>query len=239
MFGFALDTEKPQIITLIKDVKNLESNKTNKTNFGYRKLRLINIENTEHLKSEIEKATCNFNNHGYVYLLDQNNSIVTGTFISNIRITKSKKSHFSLNGYVWQQPKGYYKAWKMKTNNQINDKNIWKCFGKDELQGWLVFALNNMKNESSKENLNIEINGDNFHNLDEFFCTLGEEINGVAGYFGRNILSLYDCMRGDFGVESIDELNWKNHHKSKKLFKSKFNEILRIFEEFNVIINLQ
>ena len=237
MFAFSRDTShEPQFTSIIEDVKNLENNKTN---FGYRKLRLINIENPEQLKSEIEKATCNFNNQGYVYLLDQNNSIVTGTFISNITITKSKKNHFSINGYVWHQPKGYYKAWKMKTNNQINDKNTWKSFGKDELQGWLVFALNNMKNESSKENLNIEINGDNFHNLNEFFCTLGEKINGVAGYFGRNIPSLYDCLRGDFGVESIQELTWKNHQKSKKLFKTKFNEILQIFEEFDVKINLK
>ncbi|MGI9651805.1 barstar family protein [Chryseobacterium sp. RLHN22] len=237
MFAFSLDTsDEPQFISLIEDVKNLESNKTN---FGYRKLRLINIENFEQLKSEIEKETCNFNNQGYVYLLDQKNSTVTGTFISNITITKSKKNHFSLNGYVWHQPKGYYKAWKMKVNSQITSKNIWRNFEKDELQGWLVFALNNMINESSKENLNIQIDGNNFHNLDEFFCNLGEEINGIAGYFGRNIPALYDCLRGDFGVKSIEELTWKNHQKSKKLFKTKFHKILQIFEEFNVKINLQ
>lgn len=89
MFAFSLDTsDEPQFISLIEDVKNLESNKTN---FGYRKLRLINIENFEQLKSEIEKETCNFNNQGYVYLLDQKNSIVTGTFISNITITNQRR----------------------------------------------------------------------------------------------------------------------------------------------------
>ncbi|MFL9833881.1 hypothetical protein [Chryseobacterium terrae] len=171
MFAFALDTlEKPQIISLIEDVKNLESNKTN---FGFRKLRLINVENPAQLKLEIEKAIDNFDNHGSIHLLDQNNSILTGTYISNIKISKSKKNNLCLSGYVWHQPKGYYKAWKMKMYNQINDKNIWKNFEKNELQGWLVFALNNMNTESSKENLIIEINGDEFNNLDEFFCTLG------------------------------------------------------------------
>lgn len=237
MFAFALDTlEKPQIISLIENVKNLESNKTN---FGFRKLRLINVENPTQLKLEIEKSIANFDNQGSIYLLDQNNSILTGTFINNIKISKSDKNNLSLSGYVWHQPKGYYKAWKMKMNNQINDKNIWKNFEKNELQGWLVFALNNMNTESSKEDLIIEINGDHFNNFDELFCTLGEEINGVAGYFGRNIPALYDCMRGGFGVNSIEKLTWKNHQKSKKLFKSKFIEILQIFEDFDVEINLQ
>lgn len=237
MFAFALDTlEEPQIISLIEDIKNLENNKSS---FGYRNLRLINVENPEQLKLEIEKATSNFENQGFIHLLDKNNSILTGTFINDIKILKSKKKNLSLRGYVWHQPKGYYKAWKMKMANQINDKKSWKSFEKDELQGWLVFALNNMHSGISKENLKIEISGDDFHNLDEFFCTLGEEINGLSGYFGRNIPALYDCMRGDFGAESIKELTWKNHQKSKKLFKTKFTEILQIFEEFNVKINLQ
>ncbi|QQQ28128.1 barstar family protein [Chryseobacterium indoltheticum] len=237
MFAFALDTlEEPQIISLIEDVKNLESNKTN---FGFRKLRLINVKNPARLKLEIEKSIANSDNQGSIYLLDQNNSIITGTFISNIKISKSEKNNLSLSGYVWHQPKGYYKAWEMKMNNQINARDIWKNFEKNELLGWLVFALNNMNTEPSKENLIIEINGDHFNNIDEFFCTLGEEINGFAGYFGRNIPALYDCLRGDFGVISIKELTWKNHQKSKKLFKSKFNEVLQTFEDFDIKINLQ
>ena len=237
MFAFALDTlEKPQIITYIEQVKNLENNNKN---FGYRQLRLMNVENPAQLALEIEKATANFDNQGFIYLLNKDNTILTGTFISDIKILKSEKNNLSLSAYVWHQPKGYYKAWKMKMNKQINNKNIWKNFKKDELQGWLVFALNNTFYENSKENLKIQIDGNNFHNLDEFFCNLGEEINGIAGYFGRNIPAFYDCSRGDFGVGSIEELTWKNHLKSKKIFKTKFNEILRIFEDFNVKINLQ
>lgn len=40
-------------------------------------------------------------------------------------------------------------------------------------------------------------------------------------------------------IVSSEELTWKNHQKSKKLFKTKFHKILQIFEEFNVKINLQ
>lgn len=236
MFGFSLDkgAVSPEIITTIEDVKNLEGD-----NIRYRQIRLINVENPEQIKLEIEKAAANFDNQGFIYLLNNNNSILTGTFVSNIQILKSQKNNLYLRGYVWRQPKGYYKAWKMKMANQINDKKIWKSFEKDELQGWLVFALSNRDSGISKENLKIEINGNDFHNLDEFFCVLGEEINGVAGYFGRNIPALYDCLRGGFGVHSIKELTWKNHARSKKLFKTKFIEIMTIFQEFNIIINLE
>jgi len=236
MFAFALDkNDEPQIITYIENVKNLE----NSHNFGYRQIRLINVQNPDRLISELDKSAKSFDNDGFIYLVDQNNSILTGTFISDITISKSKKNNVSLSGYVWHQPHGYYKAWIMKMNNQLDSKNIWKAFRKDELQGWLVFALNNMHSKISKENIEIEIDGNDFHNLDEFFCTVGEEINGTAGYFGRNIPALYDCLRGDFGVESIKELTWKNHQKSKRLFKTKFDEILEIFKDFKIKITLQ
>lgn len=82
MFGFSLDkgAVSPEIITTIEDVKNLEGD-----NIGYRQIRLINVENPEQIKLEIEKATANFDNQGFIYLLNNNNnnnSILTGTFIS-------------------------------------------------------------------------------------------------------------------------------------------------------------
>lgn len=236
MFGFSLDkgAVSPEIITTIEDVKNLEGVK-----IGYRQIRLINVENPLKLKLELENIIDPFDNQGYINFLDHKNSIVAGTFISNIRILNLEKKNISLSGYVWHQPKGYYKAWKMQVNGEINHINVWKIFQKDELQGWLVFALNNQKPNLIKENINIEINGNDFHNLDEFFCVLGEEINGVAGYFGRNIPALYDCLRDGFGVHSIKELTWKNHARSKQLFKTKFIEMITIFQEFNIIINLE
>ncbi|MDM1556650.1 barstar family protein [Chryseobacterium indologenes] len=127
----------------------------------------------------------------------------------------------------------------MKINNQITEKNVWKTFKKDELQGWFVWALNSTNNDIPKVNITIRIDGNEFHNLDSFFCTLGEEIHGPGGYFGRNLYAMYDYLRGDFGVESVSELIWINHQRSKKLLKSKFNEIIKIFEDFNVKIVLK
>lgn len=236
MFGFTFDSEtEPEIIALMDDVRNIES----PAGIIYRTIRLINVENASNLLSAIENAAKIYENNGFICMLDDTKSIVARTFISNIRILKSKKNNITLYGQVWCHPPGYLKAWKMRLNHEITKKIIWKNFRKEELQGWLVYALHTTRIDKVKENISIEIDGNEFHNLDSFFCTLGEEVNGVAGYFGRGIYALYDCMRGDFGVKSISKLTWINHQRSKKLFKTKFDEILQIFEDYRVQVVLK
>jgi hypothetical protein len=34
-----------------------------------------------------------------------------------------------------------------------------------------------------------------------FLCALAEAIHGPGGYFGRDLLSLQDCLRGGFGLK--------------------------------------
>lgn len=236
MFGFELDEgENSQIITVIDDVKNIEGISP----IAYKKVKLINVNDMAGFKSAIESSSKTYDNHGCIVVLDKQKNVVARTFINNIRIIKSKHNNITFIGHVWQHPKGFQKALDMKINNEIIEKNLWKTFKKDELKGWLVWALNSRNNEIPKVNITIRIDGNEFHNLDSFFCTLGEEIHGPGGYFGRNLYAMYDCLRGDFGVESVSELIWINHQRSKKLFKSKFNEIIEIFEDFNVKISLQ
>jgi hypothetical protein len=195
MFAFSFDTEEEtQIITHIDDVKNLESNRSN---IEYRELRLINVHEVQKLISEIEKATKTYNQNGFIHFLDENRSTITKTFINEVRIIKSKNNNVTLSGYVWHKPKGFQKACKMMFNNEISEKNIWKYFRKDELQGWLVAALNFSKTAFDKENIIIQIDGDDFHNLDEFYCSIGEEIHGPGGYFGRQT---YACTTVYVGI---------------------------------------
>ncbi|MGE8553878.1 MAG: barstar family protein [Chryseobacterium jejuense] len=236
MFGFELDEgENSQIITTIDDVKNIEGSHS----IAYKKVKLINVNDIASFKSAIESSSKTYDNHGCICVLDEQKTIVARTFISNIRIIKSKHNNVTFIGHVWQHPKGFQKALDMKINNQITEKNVWKTFKKDELQGWLVWALNSKNNDTPKANITVRIDGNEFHNLDSFFCTLGEEIHGPGGYFGRNLYAVYDCLRGGFGVESVSELIWINHQKSKKLLKSKFNAIIETFEDFNVKITLK
>lgn len=234
MFGFALDTgNTPEIISLIDQVYNIEGSNP----IAYKKVRLVNVHNIPALISVVENASKTNMNNGFIYRLDQQKTIISSTFISDIKISKPKRN-IILTGFAWVSPKGYQKAQDMKLNNQINKKHIWKNFRKDELQGWLIHALHSTIPEMNQENINIQIDGNDFHSLDGFFCILGEEINGVSGYFGRNLYALYDCLRGDFGVKSISELNWINHKRSKKILKTKFKQIVEIFEDHNVKVLL-
>ncbi|MCU7618633.1 barstar family protein [Chryseobacterium sp. PBS4-4] len=238
MFGFSLDSghHPPELITIIEDVKNLESN--NKS-IGYRELRLLNVENIARLKATIDEATINYDNNGFIHYLNENQEVITYTFISKLKVIKSKKNNITLSGSVWHQPKGFLKAFKLFGNNEITTKNKWREFKKDELQGWLVFALCSNKLTEEKEIIEIIIDGNDFNNLDEFFCVIGEEINGITGYFGRDIGSFNDCLRGDFGVKSISKITWMNHLRSKKILRKKFNDLVEIFKEYkiNLIFN--
>ncbi|REC79642.1 hypothetical protein DRF60_04325 [Chryseobacterium elymi] len=236
MFGLAFDSEtEPEIIALIDDVKNIESPAA----IIYRTVRLINVDNVSNLISTIENATKIYENNGFICLLDDKKSIVTKTFISNIRIVKSQKNNVTLLGQIWCHPPGYHKAWKMRLNNEIIQKNIWKNFRKEELQGWLVYALHTTTIDQVKENISIQIDGNEFHNLDGFFCTLGEEVNGIGGYFGRGFGALNDCLCGGFGVKAMSKLTWLNHQRSKKIFKTKFDKILQILADHRVQVILK
>jgi RNAse (barnase) inhibitor barstar len=236
MFGFAFDSETElEIIALIDNVKNIESPAA----IIYRTVRLINVDNVSNLISAIENAAKIYENNGFICLLDDKKSIVTKTFISNIRIVKSQKNNITLLGQIWCHPPGYHKAWKMRLNNEIVQKNIWKSFRKEELQGWLVYALHTTTIGQVKENISIQIDGNEFHNLDGFFCTLGEEVNGIGGYFGRGFGALNDCLCGGFGVKTMSKLTWLNHQRSKKIFKTKFDKILQIFADRHVKVILK
>jgi RNAse (barnase) inhibitor barstar len=43
----------------------------------------------------------------------------------------------------------------------------------------------------------------------DFYCAIGEAINGPGGYFGANLDSLADCLRGDFGIAVPFDLVWQ------------------------------
>lgn len=101
MFGFTFDSEtEPEIIALMDDVRNIES----PAGIIYRTIRLINVNDAHNLLSAIENAAKIYENNGFICMLDDTKSIVARTFISNIRILKSKKNNITLYGQVWCHP---------------------------------------------------------------------------------------------------------------------------------------
>lgn len=229
MFAFALDLlENPKIIAYFDDVNTLESKKSR---IVYRKIRLIGIDNLAQFKFEIEKSIINKENGGYIYTLDHDKKIINGTYIDNFRIVRWVNNDIILKGMVWNETPGYHKFLKMKLNNQINEKYLWRKLKNNELQGWLGFAFQTQRMPIDREDVKIELDGNLFDDLEEFFCLLGEEINGPGGYFGRNGNALADCFCGGFGVKSISEIKWINHKRSKELLKDGFDMVIDIFRE--------
>ena len=65
----------------------------------------------------------------------------------------------------------------------------------------------------------IEINGNEFSNLSEFYDEVERKMTkGLNWKIGRNLNALNDVLSGGFGVQEVGEtyqLNWTNADKSK------------------------
>lgn len=55
----------------------------------------------------------------------------------------------------------------------------------------------------------FELDGERIEDAAGLYCALGEAINGPGGYFGADLDSLRDCLRGGFGAQPPFELRWK------------------------------
>ena len=88
----------------------------------------------------------------------------------------------------------------------------------------------------------IEINGNNFSNLDEFYNEVEQKMTKNLDWkIGRNLDAFNDILNGGFGIHKVDEiyeLKWLNSQKSKSELKE-FNTIIDIItENKNVVLTL-
>ncbi|MFD8796159.1 barstar family protein, partial [Streptomyces vinaceus] len=62
------------------------------------------------------------------------------------------------------------------------------------------------------------IEGGRIGTLDDFWALVGEAVNGPGGYFGRNLDSFADCLRGGFGTpdEGGFVIEWRDHELSRR-----------------------
>ncbi|MFI6145748.1 barstar family protein [Streptomyces sp. NPDC051109] len=62
------------------------------------------------------------------------------------------------------------------------------------------------------------LDGGRIGTLDEFWMLMGEAVNGPGGYFGRNLDSFADCLRGGFGTPDDDgfAIDWRDHESSRR-----------------------
>ncbi|WP_439651333.1 barstar family protein [Microbulbifer guangxiensis] len=62
----------------------------------------------------------------------------------------------------------------------------------------------------------VEIPGELIRSALDFYCSIGEAVNGPGGYFGSEFHSFDDCLFGGFGLEAPYEIVWRNSEISKR-----------------------
>jgi RNAse (barnase) inhibitor barstar len=65
------------------------------------------------------------------------------------------------------------------------------------------------RNTAKPEPAVFELDGERVEDRAGLYCALGEAVNGPGGYFGADLDSLRDCLRGGFGVQPPFDLRWK------------------------------
>jgi len=61
----------------------------------------------------------------------------------------------------------------------------------------------------------VTIRGEHIRTLEEFYSEMGRAVNGNKGYFGNDLDSFNDCLRGGFGVEPPFTIEWTSSEMSK------------------------
>jgi RNAse (barnase) inhibitor barstar len=93
----------------------------------------------------------------------------------------------------------------------------------------------------------FRIDGRKIESAKDFYREIGSAVNGPGGYFGRNLDSLADCLRGGFGTPENRpyQFDWQHSavaqrhltevHQGRPLFAA----IQEVFDRAGVPLNLR
>lgn len=82
-------------------------------------------------------------------------------------------------------------------------------FRRDEIPGAAASTGAAYRNAAKSVPTVFELDGERVQDPAGLFCALVEAVNGPGGYFGADLNSLRDCLRGGFGVQPPFDLRWK------------------------------
>ncbi|KQO15406.1 barstar family protein [Paenibacillus sp. Leaf72] len=123
--------------------------------------------------------------------------------------------------------------WEMRRSS-LTEKNVWTTLSKEQRIGWIEVARLHYKtshNSQDQQNGKYYIDTANVTNSSDFFCALGEAINGPGGYYGYDIKSLEDCLCGGFGAAPpfvIYLLNVNSKWKKDISFVQQLKEVFSV-----------
>jgi RNAse (barnase) inhibitor barstar len=249
--GFDKYPEAYDYIATFSDVSGIEGefvikrHLENENPVDYCKLTLFgcNINKEEFLK-KFNKESELYDAAVYIYILSNNDEILTSDYVSNVEISElsqdtNHKLNVTLNGWLYPSSKGFYEIIKKRLVNGIDNFGAWKNLPSEKVQGWLDAALRLGTYGDDVSNKIVTIDSKDMDCKDKFYCALGEAVNGIGGYFGRNLHALDDCFNGGFGIEGNFTLEWINHKLYKQKFPEYFKDITDVFLENNKSLVLQ
>jgi RNAse (barnase) inhibitor barstar len=87
----------------------------------------------------------------------------------------------------------------------------------------------------------FRIDGRKIKSANDFYREIGSSVNGPGGYFGRNLDSLADCLRGGFGTpaQRSYEFEWQHSALSRRHLRTLFDTIRDVFTDAGVTLKLK
>lgn len=226
-----------KILSKIDNIKGLE-NKAKTLDYTT----ILALENVENLTSLISAIESNWNNdeYGFGIIFKDNNNNHKCYHINIHEIISIEDNNILLKAFAFGASKGVMKAWKNYFSKEIEEPNLWTNLKQSERQGWLELTMSFQNIENSVSKSEATIDGKYIKSVEDFYCSLGEAINGSGGYFGRNYNALIDCITSpEFGGNDIKKIYWKNSKKSRWKLKNHFKTILEVFKDYGIEIILE
>ena len=201
--------------------------------------KFTNIDEVEQFqKIFISSLNDEINDYGIILTdLNQKNKVY---YLKIWEILSVDNENVTTSSFILMPNNKIFKIWKEYFENGISEYNQWKKIKQSEKQAWLELALSFQSIDYEKLKSIIEIDGIYINSLNDFFCSIGEALNGKGGYFGKDLYGFYDCLSNpEFGTQNLKTVIWNNHNKSKWKLKNKFSIILETFKEFNIDVQLR
>ncbi|MEU1202259.1 barstar family protein [Streptomyces sp. NPDC005813] len=116
----------------------------------------------------------------------------------------------TLDPWSERPPSAAREVWDLWWQGRPTTANVWARCGPEGRAFWLRTAAVNRTAGQPDTPAGTTHHLDGRHVTDEhgFFCALGEAVNGPGGYFGRDLDTLDECLRGGWGTAWPFTLVW-------------------------------
>lgn len=86
---------------------------------------------------------------------------------------------------------------------------MWAGYDRELRHQWAGVALGHRSGAPDRPPCTTyDLDGRFVTDIEGFYCAIGEAINGAGGYFGWNLDTVDDCLRGGFGAKAPFRLVW-------------------------------